>query len=147
VRPTRTRREAVESVYDEFHEDRARLIVREGVFSIEHGIAAARELLEVADPPTAMIAGSNQIMIGALQVITDRGLEVGRDLSFVGCDDIDVAKLYRPHIGVVDRDRIAIGRTAAELLLSHIHDPDALPREVLLPTYYIPRESVGPAPA
>lgn len=146
VRPTRTRREAVESVYDEYDEDRSQLIVREGVFSIEHGVAAARELLEGEDPPSAMIAGSNQIMIGALQVITDLGLEVGRDLSFVGCDDIDVAKLYRPHIGVVDRDRIAIGRAAAELLLSHIQDPNALPREVLLPTYYIPRASVGSAP-
>jgi LacI family transcriptional regulator len=147
VRPTRARREAVESVYSEQGEDRGGLIIREGVFSVEHGAAATREVLELADPPTALIAGSNQIMIGALQVINDRGIELGRELSFVGCDDVAIATLYRPHISVVDRDRVAIGQTAAELLLTHVRDPDALPREVLLPTRYIARESCGPLPA
>jgi LacI family transcriptional regulator len=146
VRPTRARREAVESVYSEQGEDRARLIVREGVFSDQHGAAATRELLTLADPPTALIAGSNQIMIGALQVINDRGIELGRELSFVGCDDVAIATLYRPHISVVDRDRVAIGTSAAELLLTHIRDPDTLPREILLPTRYIARESCGPLP-
>jgi len=147
VRPTRARREAVESVYSEHGEDRGRLIVREGVFSVEHGAAATRELLALADPPTAVIAGSNQIMIGALQVINDRGLELGRQLSFVGCDDVAIATLYRPHISVVDRDRVAIGQSAAELLLTHIRDPGTPPREILLPTRYIARESCGPLAA
>ena len=144
VQPTRTRREAVESVYAEYGEDREQLIVREGVFAIEHGVAAARELLGDSMPPTALIAASNQIMIGALQVITDLGIELGRKLSFVGCDDIEVAKLYRPHISVVDRDAIGVGRTAAELLLAHVRDAGAPPGEVVLPARYLPRASCGP---
>jgi LacI family transcriptional regulator len=144
VLPTRMRREAVESVYAERGEDRSQLAVREGVFSIEHGAAAAREMLAVSRPPTAMIAGSNQLMIGALQVVTDLGLELGRDLSFVGCDDVEIAKLYRPHISVVDRERTAIGRTAAELLLAHVRNAAAPPEDVVLPTRYLPRASCGP---
>jgi LacI family transcriptional regulator len=144
VRPTRARREAVESVYAEHGVDRERLIVRDGVFSVDHGAAATRDLFELADPPTALIAGSNQIMIGALQVISDRGIELGRELSFVGCDDVEVAMIYRPHISVVDRDRVAIGRSAAELLLTHIRNPGTPAREVLLPTRYIPRGSCAP---
>lgn len=146
VRPTRERRQAVELAMKRFGLGLGGLLVREGVFSADHGAAATRELLDLDPPPTALIAASNQIMIGALQVISDRGIELGRDLSLVGCDDVDVATLYRPRISVVDRDRVAIGTVAAEQVLSLIRDPAAPPREVTLPTTFISRESCGPVP-
>ncbi len=147
VRPTRQRREAVELVFGEFGLALDSLIVREGIFSLEHGAVATRELLDLDPPPTALIAGSNQIMLGALQTIRKRDVELGRDLSFVGCDDIEIATLYRPRISVVDRDRVAIGRAAAELVLTHVQDPSTPPREILLPTTYISRESCWPVPS
>jgi LacI family transcriptional regulator len=147
VRPTRERREAVAGMMGRFGIGRENLLVREGVFSVEHGAAATRELLDLDSPPTALIAGSNQIMIGALQIIGGRGLELARDLSFIGVDDVDIASLYRPRISVVDRDRVAIGTVAAELVLSLVRDPAGPPREVILPTTFISRESCGPPPA
>lgn len=146
VRPTRQRREAVEFAFAQYGLDLDSLIVREGIFSVDHGAAATRALLDLDVPPTALIAGSNQIMIGALQSISERGLELGRDLSFIGCDDVAVATLYRPRISVVDRDLVAIGRAAAELVLTHVQDPETPPREVVLPTRYVSRESCGPVP-
>jgi LacI family transcriptional regulator len=147
VRPTRERRRAAERVLSRHGLDPGSLLVRNGLFSGEHGEVATRELLDLPDPPTALIAGSNQIMAGALQVISDRGLELGRDLSFIGYDDVAVAKVYRPPISVVERDLVAIGEVAAEILLNHVRDPRAEPREVVLPTRYIRRGSVGPASA
>jgi LacI family transcriptional regulator len=147
VRPTRQRRQAAERVLAEHGLDPASLLVRNGLFSGEHGAEATRELLDLPEPPTALIAGSNQIMAGALQVISNRELELGRELSFIGYDDVAVAKVYRPPISVVERDLVAIGEVAAEILLSHVRDPVAEPREVVLPTRYIRRGSVGPAPA
>jgi LacI family transcriptional regulator, galactose operon repressor len=147
VRPTRERREAVEVEMRRKGLGLDGLRVREGIFAVEHGAAATRELLDLDPPPTALIAGSNQIMIGALQIISERGIELGRDLSFVGCDDVDIATLYRPRISVVDRDRVAIGTVAAEQVLSLVRDPAGPPREVILPTTFISRESVGPVPA
>jgi len=117
--------------------------VREGTFSLETGARFTEELLELPHPPTALIAGGNQLMLGALRVISDRGLELGRDLSFVGCDDIAVTSLYRPPIAVVRRDNVALGRTAAELLLARIRD-GAEPSEVVLPTEFVARSSCGP---
>ena len=146
VRPTRMRREAAESVMRAHGFDPGTLIVREGIFSGQRGAEATRELLDLDQPPTALIAGSNQIMIGALQIISDRGVELGRELSFVGYDNVDVATLYRPAISVVERDLVAIGEAAAELLLTHVHDPETEPHEVVLPTRYIDRASCGPAP-
>ena len=42
----------------------------EGVFSVEHGAAAMRRLLDLPEPPTAIIAGGNQLMLGALRVVS-----------------------------------------------------------------------------
>ena len=82
-------------------------------------------------------------MIGALKVFSERGLEVGRDISFLGCDDIPVTGLYRPPIAVVRRDNVAIGRKAAELLLRLLKD-GGVTTEVVLPTEFVPRASCAP---
>lgn len=143
VRPTRERRAALQDAF-------ARrglpptYVIREGFYSVDHGARATRELLDLAEPPTALIAGGNQMMIGALQIVSERGLELGRDLSLIGCDDIAIAGLYRPAVAVVDRDSVALGSTAAELILRRLRDEDAGPEEVLLPTTFVQRPSCGP---
>ena len=146
VRPTRQRWQAAEQVLADHGLDRNSLLVRNGLFSAEHGAVATRDLLDLADPPTALIAGSNQIMAGALQVISERGIELGADLSVVGYDDVAVATVYRPPISVVERDLVRMGEVAAEILLDHIDVPGGDLREIVLPTHYVPRGSVGPAP-
>jgi LacI family transcriptional regulator len=145
VRPTRQRRQAVEAVFADQGLSADQLIVREGIYSVEHGAHATRELLDMRTPPTALIAGGNQMMLGALRIIAERGLELGGELSFVGCDDLAIASLYRPQIAVVDRDTVALGQAAADLVLTHLRDPAAVRREVILPTTFIDRPSVGPA--
>ena len=91
-----------------------------------------------------MIAGGNQIMIGALRELHERGAELGRDVSFVGCDDVAVAELHRPPIAVVRRDHAELGRAAAGLLLRRMRGDDE-PTEIVLPTEFVPRPSCGPA--
>ena len=81
-----------------------------------------RELLDLPEPPTAVIAGGNQLMLGALRVVSERGVALGRELSFVGCDDVAITDLFQPAVAVVRRDNFAMGRTAAELLLARMRD-------------------------
>jgi LacI family transcriptional regulator len=112
----------------------------EGSFSVEHGATAMRGLLDLPEPPTAVIAGGNQLMLGALQVVSERGVTLGRDLSFIGCDDIAITDLFQPAVAVVRRDNFAMGRTAAELLLGRMRDgtPHS---DVVLPTEFVARPS------
>jgi LacI family transcriptional regulator len=80
-------------------------------------------------------------------VISERSLDLGVNLSFVGCDDVSVAGLYRPPVAVVDRDIEALGRTAAELVLENLRTSDADVRTVVHPTAFLVRPSCGrPAP-
>jgi LacI family transcriptional regulator len=146
VRPSLERRRAFEETLARHRVARGNALVREGSFAGEHGLVATRELLALRRPPTALIAGGNQIMIGALRAVAEAGIELGRDLSFVGCDDVAVAELYRPPVAVVRRDNDALGRAAAELLLRRMRDGVAEAEEVVLPTEFVARPSCGPPP-
>ena len=119
-----------------------------GSFSADHGETATRELLSGDDAPTAIVCGGNQLLLGCLRVIQQRGLEVGRDISLVTCDDVALSGLYRPPIASISRDTVAIGRTAADLLLKRLGDEaDGQPQDVVLPTMFTPRASAAPPPA
>ena len=117
--------------------------VDEGSFAVEHGATAMRRLLDLPEPPTAVIAGGNQLMLGALRVVSERRIALGSELSFVGCDDIAITDLYQPAVAVVRRDNFAMGRTAAELLLGRIRDGGSGPSDVVLPTEFVARPSCG----
>ena len=118
--------------------------VYEGSYSTEYGARMTAQLLTAEHPPTAIIAGSNQLMVGALQVLAERGVALGQDLSFVGCDDISVAQIHRPQIAVLDRDLVALGTSAASLLLRRLRDEADANTVSIHPTRFIPRPSCGP---
>ena len=145
MRPSRERRAGAEAAFA----DRALaadFTAIEGLLAPDHGRDAVRRLLAAPEPPTAIVAGGNQLLIGALEELLARELTIGRDISLVSCDAIDVTELFRPPIAVVRRDNREIGRQAAHLLLERLGDVDPGPRTVILPTTFSPRPSCA-APA
>jgi len=90
----------------------------------EHDAVAAEagvlRLLDDTAPPTALVAGGLQLLIGALRAFQQRGLVAGRDIALVGWDDGPLAELSRPPIAVVDRDPRGLGAAAATLALKRL---------------------------
>jgi LacI family transcriptional regulator len=144
-RPARERRQGVEDSLRP-HKD-AVLHTFDGDFSVDHGIAATRRILHMTPRPTAIVAGGNLLMQGALRVIRDEGIRLGAELSLVGCDDVIMGDLYEPQIAIVRRDLRAGGVAAAELLLAAMTDGTATPQEKTLPTEFVARASCAPAPS
>jgi LacI family transcriptional regulator len=145
MRPVRERRAALEACYAERGLPETYTLV-DGTFSVDFGARAAGELLSLDDPPTAIIAGGNQLLIGCLRVLTEAGLRVPDDVSLVTCDEVPLSELYRPPIATISRDTVGLGRTAAELLLHRLGEHGGPPETVVLPTQFTVRESVA-APA
>jgi len=103
-------------------------------------------MLSLPDPPTALIAGGNEILYGVQQAVALLGHVVPTDISLVGSDDRLVSERVSPPITVIDRDMAAVGRTAAKLLLERlVHGDDAPPKAVTLPSDIVFRASTGPA--
>jgi len=112
-------------------------------FLPEQGEEATGAVLDGPDAPTALIAGTNQLLIGCLRALVKRGLRPGADLALVACDDVPLAELFTPPIAIIARDNFATGRIAAELLLRRINGQDE-PATIVLPTTFVPRASCGP---
>ena len=68
------------------------LVVRRGPHGREQARALAEELLRLPAPPTAIFAASDQQALGVLEAAEAAGLDVPRDLSVVGFDDVELAR-------------------------------------------------------
>ena len=95
-------------------------IVKASAFSSEHGYRATLDMLRTSETPTAVIAGSNQILVGVLRALRELGLTVPHDISLITCDDIPLAEFLTPALTTVSRDFRALGSLAAELLLEQL---------------------------
>jgi LacI family transcriptional regulator len=121
-------------------------LVVEGSFSFESGVAAAKQLLDRSDPPTAIFAANDDSACGAMHAAFERGLSIPRDLSIVGFDDTPTASQIWPGLTTVRQPCREMGRIAAEQLLASIRDASA-GQLVRVPYQLQFRQSTGPAPA
>jgi LacI family transcriptional regulator len=144
LRFSRERRRGLEEAYEAAGLP-ATYRIMEGTLDSDHGRSATAAMLDGPDPPTAVIAGGNQILVGALEELIRRGLRPGADLSLVSCDATPLTRLTVPPISVVQRDSRELGRTGAQLLLRRM-EQDADPELVVLPTRFVPTKSCGPPP-
>lgn len=116
-----------------------------GDFYFESGEAAMRELLVLAEPPTAVFAASDMMAVGAIQAIEDAGLHCPEDVAVVGFDDIQLAELVSPALTTIRQDKRELGVAAARSLVQLIDDVDAAPHVAVLPIELVVRESCGAA--
>ncbi len=112
----------------------------------ESAAAATHALMDLPDPPTAIVAGNNLKALGALRALGERGLRVPEDVALVSFDDFAWADLFQPRLTTVAQPCRAIGERAVELLLERIATPDLPPRHLRLSAEIRHRESCGCAP-
>lgn len=116
-------------------------------------VAAIARRLAGPRPPTAIFAMTDLTALLALKAASLAGLNVPRDLSLVGFDDMDFVTLLPVPLTSVAQDTFALGRRAAELLIERIEGYDGPPRRELLPTRLMVRATTarpsceGPPPA
>jgi DNA-binding LacI/PurR family transcriptional regulator len=85
--------------------------------SAQGGERAARALLGLHERPTAVFCANDLIAIGALKACAAIGVRVPADLSIVGCDDIELARLVQPELTTVAVPARELGARAARILI------------------------------
>lgn len=116
-----------------------------GPFSIESGEDAASRMLTSPDPPTALVAGGYQILLGILSAVRAFDMRIPDDVSVITFDDQDSLPFFSPPIAALSREPLELGNRAAELLLARLEGRTA-GSAVTLPSVLRPRASCGPAP-
>jgi LacI family transcriptional regulator len=110
-----------------------------GDFYVDSGHAAAAALLALAEPPTAIVAASDFMAVGALRAAAEAGLGVPDDLSVVGFDDIMLAAHLQPGLTTLRQDKAGLGNAAARWLTGHIEGSVEPLEAVTLPVELIVR--------
>jgi LacI family repressor for deo operon, udp, cdd, tsx, nupC, and nupG len=118
--------------------------VRAGGFTIPAGRGAMARLLDERDPPTAVFAANDESAIGAIIEAKARGLNVPRDITIVGFDDIDFAQSYDPPLTTVYQPRREMGRKAMDILGRLLVDPRRAQPDALLDYKLVVRASSAP---
>jgi DNA-binding LacI/PurR family transcriptional regulator len=110
----------------------------------ELGRAAARQLLQSPNPPTALFAINDMYALGAYAGIRDLGLRVPEDVSVVGFDNIVLAEIAQPPLTTVCQPIQTMMRTAVEILFRRLQDKDtSLPEHITITPELIVRASTA----
>ena len=117
-----------------------------GPASIEGGRAAFGRLWDAGRRPTAVLAMSDAMAIGAIQAIHERGARVPADVSVVGFDDVDLAASTDPPLTTVHQPVRGKGEEAVRMLLAVIGGRQPAPGHRRLETSLVVRSSTGPRP-
>ena len=119
-------------------------VVECDAFTRAAGPASAHSLLARREKrPTAIFAANDLIAIGALDVLRAAGLEVPRDVSLVGHNDMPFADLVSPPLTTVKVAVEQMSRHAAQLFVEQLRDPAVPPSTRLLMPSFVVRGSTA----
>ncbi len=113
-------------------------VVSGGHNALASGAAAAHWLMAQPVPPTAVVALSDVLALGVLNTLVELDVAVPGRVSVCGFDDI--AEAAQRDLTTVRQPIRERGRAVGRLLI----DPEATPRQVLMPIELVPRGSTGP---
>jgi LacI family transcriptional regulator len=119
-------------------------LICEGRYNLESGLEAAGFFSCMPQPPTCIFASNDMSAIGLIQGLTERGLRVPKEISVVGLDDIELARIKAIDLTTIRLEKREIGAEAARLLLQRIDDPQLPKQTVILPTRLIVRGTTAP---
>lgn len=111
--------------YYRVHEDYSMPIdpalIGKGDYKIESGYRLLRELMQLAEPPTAIFVTNYEMTLGAIMAINDSSILVPEQLSLIGFDNLELARVVRPQLSIVIQPMKQIGETSAEVLLKRLN--------------------------
>ncbi|WP_274426451.1 LacI family DNA-binding transcriptional regulator [Chelativorans sp. YIM 93263] len=122
----------------------------EPTFIVECGLSAraARALapsLVKSHRASAIACFNDVIGLGLHRGLIDLGIEIGRQVSLLGFDDVPEAELVSPELASVSTDPHSVGEAAARLLLRRIAHPESQIESIIAKVKLVERPSIGPA--
>jgi LacI family transcriptional regulator len=116
----RDRLEGFRKAMQEHHVAILNEYLRSGNLQTHSGYALGLELLRLPQPPTAIIASNNKMLLGLMRVIGELSLACPAYVSVIGFDDYVWTEHFTPRLTVVKQKTYDIGCHAMSMLLAQI---------------------------
>lgn len=140
-RPVSERKSGYRKAMKEFHIPMRKEYMMRADQKSELAYLATKKLMNLEEPPTAIFTCNNMMTLGCLRYFTENDIRVGKDISLIGYDDIEVLRLIDYKLSVVNRSEQDMGQIAMEMLLDRIKNPGSGIKKVTVPTELILRGS------
>lgn len=133
--------------YRRVHEDYSMTIdeklIKYGDYNVDSGYELLNEFLKMKQPPTAVFITNYEMTLGAIMAINENNVVVPEQLSIIGYDNLQMAKIVKPSLSIVVQPMKVIGETAAEVLLRRLsNDVSNFPQRYRLKTEILIQQSV-----
>ena len=118
------------------------VLIFERDFEFIEGRTAMRRMLDGVVPPTAVFAANDIQAIGAMAECRASGLDIPKDMSIMGFDDLPLAEFTFPKLTTIRVPAQRMGHVAATRLLEMVRG-QSKPASEVLPVELILRESTA----
>ncbi|MFJ8085595.1 LacI family DNA-binding transcriptional regulator [Streptomyces sp. NPDC096205] len=117
-------------------------------FRMPDGYEAVTRALETGARPDALLCLNDQLALGALRALHERGVRVPEEVAVIGFDDVEGGRFSVPTLSTVAPDKAAVAKVAVELLQRRMDEAagtgeadDRAPRDLVVPHRLVLRES------
>jgi LacI family transcriptional regulator len=117
-------------------------LLREGNWQPISGYEAARELMSLKSPPTAIFCANDLMAVGCYEALHELGLRIPDDVAVMGYDDREIAQHLHPPLTTVLLPHFEMGSIAAEILLDAASGSMSRPRQIKVECPIVRRGSV-----
>ena len=93
---------------------------------------------------TAVFAANDQMALGLVHGLTERGLRVPEDVSVVGFDDLPDARHFLPPLTTVRQDFAALGSLALQIIIAAIEGDDIAEHDIIEPRLIVRGSTAAP---
>lgn len=119
-------------------------LIRPGDFHYKSGYLQTCALLALPEPPSAIFAASDMQAMGVYRALYEHGLNVPKDMSVIGFDDIATAERMIPPLTTIRQPLKEMGRTSVQMVLQMIAGKTLENKRIELATSLVIRESCAP---
>lgn len=124
-----------------------RELLFEGNYGRKSGYYAAKKIISVKNPPSAVFVSNDRMAAGLLQGLLENGVKVPDDISIVGYDDSDIATVVTPQLTTVHVPFYEMGNRCADEFIKYIKGENACFRIFMQPEIVIRKSSSRPGSA
>lgn len=107
--------------------------VIEGDFSYDSGIEAGERLSDLTEIPSAILVGADEMAVGVVHAIQDKGYNVPQDIEVISFDNTKLTLMVRPQLTTVVQPLYDIGAVAMRLLTKLMNKEEVEDNTVVLP--------------
>lgn len=130
-------------VHEDYRFEIDSCLIKYGDYKIQSGYDLLQELMRLDPPPTAIYVTNYEMTVGSIIAINENNIKIPEDLSLIGFDNLDLARIIRPPLSIVVQPVKQIGETAARVLLKRLrNDLSGFPLVARLKTELLLRDSI-----